>query len=288
VKQYTNKDGLSNNTVCGVLPDALRNCWITTYAGLSFLNRQTGQFTNFYAKDGLNTDEFNRKALYKMPDGKMIVGGLNGYMEFDPATIFNTVRPVTVALTRFSKTNSTGITVDSIFNLQSFTNAVIAPTDKFFSFHFMLSDQYDPSGNRFFYQLQGVDDAWHPIYNQHFVSFNGLSPGKYTLKIKGNTGGGSASVNELTIHILVKQVFYRTVWFMILVVLAIAAIAWLIRSHSLVSDSLSSVLKRPGRKSTALFPSSIAWKVPAKTWKGPAMCTKASSPRRTWASQNND
>ncbi|NII27573.1 hypothetical protein HB364_20995 [Pseudoflavitalea sp. X16] len=228
VQQYTNKDGLSNNTVCGVLLDARRDCWITTYAGLSYFNRQTGQFTNFYAKDGLNTDEFNRKALYKMPDGKMIAGGLNGYMQFDPAKVFTTVRPVTIALTRFSKIDRDGLTIDSIFNLQSFTNAVIAPGDKFFSFHFMLSDQYDPAGNRFFYQLQGVDDAWHPIGNQHFISFNGLSPGSYTLKIKGNTGGGSGSINELTIHILVKQVFYRSIWFMLLVVAAIAAIAWLI------------------------------------------------------------
>lgn len=228
VKQYTNGDGLSNNTVCGVLIDAQRNCWITTYAGLSYFNRPSGQFTNFYAKDGLNTDEFNRKALYKMPDGKMIVGGLNGYMQFDPTKVFTTIQPVTIALTRFSKINRDGLAIDSLFNLSSFTNAVIEPGDKFFSFHFMLSDQYDPGGNRFFYQLGGGDDAWHPIGNQHFVSFNGLSPGRYTLKIKGNAGSGSGNVNELIIHILVKQVFYRTVWFMLLLFALIAAIAWLI------------------------------------------------------------
>jgi ligand-binding sensor domain-containing protein len=228
VKQYTNKDGLSNNTVCGLLFDNKHNCWITTYAGLSYLNRQTGQFTNFYAKDGLNTDEFNRKALCKLSNGKMIVGGLNGYMQFDPAKVFTTVRPVTMALTRFSKIDRDGITIDSIFNLQSFTNAVIAPGDKYFSFHFMLSDQYDPAGNRYFYQLHGVDDVWHPLGNQHFVSFSGLSPGKYTLKIKGNTGGGSGSINELTIYIQVKQVFYRTIWFMALLIMAIAVIAWLV------------------------------------------------------------
>lgn len=228
IKQFTNKDGLSNNTVCGLLLDNNQNCWITTYAGLSYLDRQTGQFTNFYAKDGLNTDEFNRKALYKMQDGTMIVGGLNGYMQFDPAKVFTTRQPVTIALTRFSKIDRDGVTIDSIFNLQSLTNAVIAPGDKFFSLHFMLSDQYDPAGNRFFYQLQGVDDAWHSIGNQHFVSFSGLSPGKYTLKIKGSTGGGSGSINELTIHIQVKQVFYRTIWFMALLVMAIAAIAWLV------------------------------------------------------------
>jgi anti-sigma regulatory factor (Ser/Thr protein kinase) len=92
----------------------------------------------------------------------------------------------------------------------------------------MLSDLYDPAGNRFFYQLQGVDNAWHPIGSQHFVSFNALTPGTYTLKIKGNTGKGSRSVNELSIDIVVRQVFYRTPWFIALLVLAIGGIVWLV------------------------------------------------------------
>jgi signal transduction histidine kinase len=86
---------------------------------------------------------------------------------------------------------------------------------------------YDPSGNRYFYQLEGVDKVWHALGNQHFVSFNGLSPGKYTLKIKGNVGKGSASVNEILVDILVKQVFYKTAWFIILMSFAAAAIVYL-------------------------------------------------------------
>lgn len=228
VKQFTNNDGLSNNTVCGVLKDGRNNLWVSTYAGLSYFNRQTGQFTNFYAKDGLNSDEFNRKAFYKLHNGKMIFGGLNGYMMFDPVKVFKTIEPVKVALTLFSKINSNGNKVDSIFNLQEFNNAVIEPGDKFFSFHFMLSDQYDPAGDRFSYQMQGLDNAWHSIGNQHFVSFNGLSPGRYTLKIKGNTGIGSESVNELSISILVRQVFYRTTWFILLVLAVFATICWFV------------------------------------------------------------
>jgi ligand-binding sensor domain-containing protein len=228
LKQFTNNDGLSNNTVCGVLKDGRDNLWISTYAGLSYFNRETGQFTNFYAKDGINADEFNRKAFYKLKDGRMIFGGLNGYMRFNPSTVFKTIEPVTISLTRFSKINSSGNTVDSIFNLKAFNNAVIEPADKFFSFHFMLSDQYDPAGDRFFYQMQGLDNAWHSIGNQHFVSFNGLSPGRYTLKIKGNTGKGSDSVNELSINILVRQVFYRTTWFILLVLAVLASIGWFI------------------------------------------------------------
>jgi ligand-binding sensor domain-containing protein len=208
VKQYTNREGLSNNTVCGLLRDSNNDLWISTYAGLSYFNRQTNQFTNFYAKDGLNNDEFNRKAFSKLADGRMIFGGLNGYMIFDPANAFKRDKPINILLTRFNKINSRGEMIDDVFKVDALKQVVIDPGDKFFSFYFSLSDMYDPAGHRYFYQLQGVDDAWHSLGNQHFVSFNGLQPGKYTLKIKGNAGKGSASVNEIAIDILVKQVFY--------------------------------------------------------------------------------
>ncbi len=226
-EQYTNKEGLSNNTVCGLLQDKNKDCWISTYAGLSYLNRRSGQFTNFYTRDGLAADEFNRKAFYKLPDGRMIFGGLNGYMIFDPDHAFKTKEPVKILLTRFNKTNSSGKATDTVFNGQSLQHVVIEPGDKFFSFYFMLSDLYDPAGNRFFYQLKGVDDTWHSIGSQHFISFNSLSPGSYTLTIKGNTGNGSPSINELSIDIRVKQVFYKTWWFIALVIAAALTVIWL-------------------------------------------------------------
>jgi ligand-binding sensor domain-containing protein/two-component sensor histidine kinase len=226
-EQYTNKEGLSNNTVCGLLQDKNKDCWISTYAGLSYFNRQRNQFTNFYTRDGLPADEFNRKAFYTMPDGRMIFGGLNGYMIVDPEAAFKTKQPVTILLTRFDKTNSNGNTTDTVLNGQTLEKVVIGPEDNFFSFNFMLSDLYDPAGNRFFYQLQGVDDAWHSIGSQHFVAFNSLSPGSYTLRIKGNTSNGSPSTNELSIDIRVKQVFYKTIGFIALVIAAVLIAIWL-------------------------------------------------------------
>jgi two-component sensor histidine kinase len=228
VKQYTNLEGLSNNTVCGLLRDTSNNPWISTYAGLSYFNRQTNQFTNFYAKDGLNTDEFNRKAFTRLADGRMIFGGLNGYMIFDPSAAFKRDKPVSILLTRLSKINSKGETTETVFDINTFKKVVIDPGDKFFSFYFTLSDMYDPAGNRYFYQLQGLDNIWHSLGNQHFVSFNKLPPGKYTLKIKGNVGKGTGSINEISVDIVVKKVFYQTIWFISLVIIAAVEIIYFI------------------------------------------------------------
>jgi signal transduction histidine kinase len=226
VKQYTNKDGLSNNTVCGLLTDPDNNVWISTYSGLSYFDRQAGRFTNFYTKDGLNTDEFNRKAFTKLADGRMIFGGLNGYTIFNPADAFKRDKPVNIILTRFVKKNGDGQAEEQLFNLPDFREVTIEPDDKFFAFHFTLSDMYDPAGNRYMYMLQGLDDAWHSIGSSHFVSFNGLPAGKYILRIKGKPAKGATSVNEIMIAIRVKQVFYKTFWFIGLLLAAAIAIAY--------------------------------------------------------------
>lgn len=224
VQQYTSKDGLCNNTVCGILCDRNNNLWISTYAGLSYFNQQAASFTGFYTKDGLSNNEFNRKAFAGLPDGRMIFGGLNGYTMFDPAGIFKRDRPVKMILTRFSKTNSNGQTEDHVFDIAAQQEVVIEPGDKFFAFYFTLTDMYDPQGNRYRYQLQGVDNGWHDIGNQNFISFNALPAGKYTLRIAGSPGKGAESVSEVSVKIFVKQVFYKTAWFILLMLIAATAL----------------------------------------------------------------
>ncbi|MFT3822792.1 MAG: two-component regulator propeller domain-containing protein [Chitinophagaceae bacterium] len=224
VHQHTNKDGLSNNTVCGILCDRNNNLWISTYAGLSYFNQQAASFTSFYTRDGLNADEFNRKAFTALPDGRMIFGGLNGYTVFDPDGIFKKDRPVKMIITRFSKTNSEGNTEEQVFDIAQQREVVIEPGDKFFAFYFTLTDMYEPAGNRYRYSLQGVDGGWHDIGNQNFVSFNALPAGTYTLRIAGSPGKGAETISEVSVRIIVKQVFYKTTWFILLMLAAATAI----------------------------------------------------------------
>jgi signal transduction histidine kinase/ligand-binding sensor domain-containing protein len=236
VRQYTNQDGLSNNTVCGILADNDHNLWISTYAGLNYLDRQTGQFTNFYEKDGLSIDEFNRKAFARLADGRMVFGGLNGYVVFNPADAFRSKRPLHLLLTRFSRTNHTGTTTETIFGADTIKKVVIYPGDTFFSFGFTLTNMYDPSGNSYTYTLKGLDDGWHSVGSTGVLSFTSLPAGKYTLVIRGRIAKGSVAQNEIVVDLVVRQVFYRTPWFIISMALLALAVLYLIlryRIHQL-------------------------------------------------------
>jgi ligand-binding sensor domain-containing protein/two-component sensor histidine kinase len=213
-RQYTTMDGLSNNTVCGVLRDSSGNLWISTYAGLNCMDRQSAQFTAFYAKDGLGMDEFNRKAFTMLRDGRLIFGGLNGYILFDPQAVFKTYRPVNIRLCRAAITGSDGRDSEMVFGADRLKRMVIRPSDKLFSISFALTDLYDPRADRYFYKLEGVDNDWHFIGGQHTLSFMSLPAGQFMLHIKGAAAKGLATNNELTLPIEVLQVFYKRPWFL--------------------------------------------------------------------------
>jgi len=222
VQQYTTDEGLSNNMVCGILPDKDNNLWVSTYSGLNCLNPQTGQISTFYAKDGLNMNEFNRKAFTKLADGRLVFGGLNGYVVFDPAEILKFNKPASLLLTRFGRTTANGTITDSIFGIQTIRDITIGPESPFFSLTYTFSDMYDPARNEYFYKMDGLDSSWHAIGNQHTLSFMSLPAGKYTLRIKGRPAHGLTAGNTIMIGINVQQKFYKRPWFLILSFLAAA------------------------------------------------------------------
>jgi len=233
VQQYTTRDGLSNNMVCGIIPDDERHLWISTYSGLNCFNPRTGEFTVFYAKDGLNMNEFNRKAFARLADGRLVFGGQNGYVSFDAHELLASNQPASLFLTRFGRGGGNGLITDSIFGMQALRSITIGPQNPFFSLSYSLSDMYDPARNLYFYRMEGLDTAWHAIGNQHTLSFISLPAGHYTLQLKGSPAQGGVAGNMIAVAIQVEQVMYKRPWFLVLCGLLVAAVVIAIGQYRL-------------------------------------------------------
>ncbi len=83
--KYTDEDGLSNNTVYGVLIDEDGNPWASTNKGISKFDLKTNEFRNLSTAEGLQSNKFNDKSEYKTKDGEFIFGGIKGLNIFNPA-----------------------------------------------------------------------------------------------------------------------------------------------------------------------------------------------------------
>ena len=78
----TEKDGLCNNGVYGILPEKDSIFWVSTNSGLSRVNYFTKNCTNYFFDDGLQDNSFDEKGALQY-NGKLYFGGINGFTEVD-------------------------------------------------------------------------------------------------------------------------------------------------------------------------------------------------------------
>jgi ligand-binding sensor domain-containing protein len=82
-KLYTTANGLTDNCVASITEDYQGNIWLGTIKGLNKLALKSGTITKFYAESGLQSNEFSDASVCTTQDGKTILmggsGGLNWF-----------------------------------------------------------------------------------------------------------------------------------------------------------------------------------------------------------------
>src|SRR5690606_21024892 len=96
---YTERDGLPNDVVYGVLPDNDGVLWLSTNNGIVRFDPKSETFRRYDASDGLQGTEFNAGAYHKSVDGELFFGGINGYNSFYPNAIRDNALKLDVVLT---------------------------------------------------------------------------------------------------------------------------------------------------------------------------------------------
>ena len=220
-KRYTEKQGLPNNTVLGILEDDAHKLWVTTNNGLARLDPQTGKFTVYDASDGLQSNEFNSNAYYRASDGMMYVGGVNGFNRFDPAKIQPNPIPPPVVITRFEVFNEP-LPVD----LSGRKPIRLNYKQDFISFEFAAFDFQAPQKNQYAYQLEGFNENWIEAGNRRYATYTSLPGGEYIFRVKAANSDGTWNETGAAIPVIITPPVWQTWWFISAVaVLAAGAIA---------------------------------------------------------------
>ena len=214
-----------NSTLMSLLEDNNNNFWISTNNGLIKFNYETQKCKTFYAKDGLQSNEFMIGAYCKTSKGNMIFGGINGFNVFIPNEIINNPHIPNVVITDFKILNKktdldSNISIKKILKLEYHDNE--------FSFNFVALDYAQSESNQYAYMLEGHDDNWIYCETRRFVSYTNLNPGKYTFKVKAANNDGVWNEKGTQIRIIIKPPFWKTKWFIIIILLLVIAIIFAI------------------------------------------------------------
>lgn len=217
VDRFRTGQGLPNDVVYGVLPDARGNLWLSTNKGISRFTPATGAFRNFAASDGLQSDEFNRYAYCKQADGTLFFGGVNGFNHFLPEALAEDSTPVPVRLTNILLLNkparfaTEGAPLSRPVYLSD--GMEIPYSTNMITFQFATMEFADPSRHRYQYRLDGFDPDWIMAGNAHEANYTNLDPGAYTFRVRGDNRDGIWGPSEASFTLVVRPPWWMTWWF---------------------------------------------------------------------------
>jgi signal transduction histidine kinase len=223
-----------------ILKDDQGYLWITTNNGLfqtsyrDALDFAAGRlkdlFYLYYGKEqGFNTNEFNggcQPCALQLQNGDISLPSLDGLVYFTPAKI-RTELPEKEIFIDQVELDAKIIDVKAAINLpNNFRNVRLSISTPYFG---------DPQNLHLYYSLEeeGKHDKelWLEMNSNRIIEFSSMHSGKYILRIRKLNGFGKNNRTEKVFTILVEKAFYETIWFRLLMGIAILlagfAFSWL-------------------------------------------------------------
>lgn len=210
LERFTEKDGLPNDTVYGILQDDAGFLWMSTNNGLGRFDPKTRTFEKFEAKDGLQGNEFNSFAYFKNQSGELFFGGINGLSIFQPAEIQSNKYVPPVVLTAFTINGQTEKYPDQPISLEKIT---LKWPENSFEFEFSALSFVQPEQNQYAYFLENFDKDWNLIDTKSYGRYTNLPGGHYVLRLKASNNDGVWNQEGRAIKVEVVPPFWQTLWF---------------------------------------------------------------------------
>lgn len=227
--RYTEKEGLANNVIYGILEDEKKTLWISTNKGLSSFDKKKQQFKNYDESDGLQSNEFNVGAFYKSNYGQLFFGGVNGFNSFfaNDVHVNNSLpKPLITNFYLFNK--PVKIEEGSILSkdISVLDEITLKYRQNVISFEFASLHYSYPLKNQHAYKLENFNEDWVYIGNNRIANYTNLDPGEYNFMVKVANSDGVWNEEIAQIKVIVLPPIWGTWWFRSLAILAILAIVY--------------------------------------------------------------
>jgi ligand-binding sensor domain-containing protein len=225
--KFSKKDGtfiqensflLKSRIIYGILNDDNNYLWLSTDNGIIKYNPSMQSFTSFNLNDGLQSLRFTNGAYYKVRDGEMYFGGINGFNSFFPGNIKSAEYVPQTGITSFKVMNREIPLEKGTVSLGYSENSI--------SIEFSSFDFTDPPKNQYTYKLSGYDTNWYNTtgFNRSVV-YNNLPHGEYTFMLKSSGYTGNWNNKPVELKIIIDLPVYQKWWFLLLIILVFGVIS---------------------------------------------------------------
>jgi len=211
--RYGPRQGISN-VVFGIVPDDAGHLWLSTNNGILKFSENDGQIWSYTGLNNLQGKLYNYNAYYRARDGRILLGGINGFNAFYPDKIRTETSGSNLILTSFKIFDhepDLGDRKSALKQLVGFTRKIdLSYNQSVISFEYALLDFKDPGKIKYAYKMEGFDKQWNNVGTQRVATYTNLPPGEYTFKVKATDVYGNWKSREVSVAVRIRPPFYRT------------------------------------------------------------------------------
>jgi signal transduction histidine kinase len=158
----------------------------------------------------------------RLTDDRLVFGGNQHLLVFDPRDYRSTQPPPDVTITGF-QLNNRYIPADSLKNLKRLK---IPYSRSAFTIEFASISFLDAGKMTYEYKLEGLEDRWTTMKTAAPVKYNFLPPGNYRFLVRAKNDEGLYSSATTEIVLRIVPPFWRTPWFYLLLGALVACLLY--------------------------------------------------------------
>jgi len=245
---FDKSDGMADDFINAVIADNDHNIWVSTNAGISMIDSQNDEISNYDRSDGIGDVNFYEASVYKDDEGILYFGGQLNATCFNPAEIQDNITIPKILITELLILNepvTAGHDETLPVSVNKLTELTLNHQQKEFSLKFSALDFKSPHLNQYAYKLveKYKDADWVNIGNRRFISFSNLQPGNYELYITSSNSNGVWNTEGRLIKLKIKPPPWKTPYAISLYVIAILLIVYAISWAGIRQEKLKSSIR---------------------------------------------
>jgi signal transduction histidine kinase/ligand-binding sensor domain-containing protein/CheY-like chemotaxis protein/HPt (histidine-containing phosphotransfer) domain-containing protein len=203
------EQGLSSDTIYGVLADAAGRIWLSGNAGLMRYDPQTRAVKTYHREHGLQGEEFDFGAYFRLRDGRLCFGGPGGFNIFDPSRLSEGSKAPRIALTRVE---IMGVPTPGPVPYWLMDRVALDYRANILSLDFGALDFTSPRRNRLAYRMVGLTDQWIDLGAQHRITLTNIESGEHVLEVRAANSDSVWSQTPLRIKLHRDPAPWKSPW----------------------------------------------------------------------------
>lgn len=229
--QRVNISELVTSNIYAVYEDDDGYFWMNTNSRVLRYSLHDGKVLPFDKQDGTMCNEFNGKAHYRDKQGNILMGGLGGFIEFNPSEFAYNREIPNVDLGSYSFEDEDLVVAGQVYDNWEYIGKdtfEITTEHKPISFYATVLNYQNSERNMVSWQLEGYEETWDTLMASASKTYVSLPAGEYRLKVKGSNNDQLWNNIGDEITLIVKPVFLDSYFFKSFLVLIILAIVYLV------------------------------------------------------------